>query len=57
VSELEVVRLKETYLDIPSGMTGTIVHIYPTGAVEVEFVVGDTTKVVTLKTNIIERSK
>lgn len=49
MNEHEMVRLKETYLNIPAGTTGTIIYVYQCkSAFEVEFKVGNTSKVVTI---------
>jgi len=55
VKEHDIVRLKETCIDIPAGMTGTIVHVYSNNAAyEVEFIIGNTSKVVTFNPNVLE---
>jgi len=56
MKEHDTVRLKETYLDIPAGAVGTIVHIYGCkDIVEVEFDVGDCIRVQTININLLEK--
>jgi len=47
--ELDVVTSKVDLPDVPSGTTGTVVHVYPDGkAYEVEFVVSGKSVVTTV---------
>jgi len=56
MQEFDIVRLKETYIDIPAGMEGTIIYVYKNmKAYEVEFRVGDSTKVATLTHTELEK--
>lgn len=55
MQELDIVKLKETYLSIPAGMTGTIVYAYKNMTMfEVEFSVEDVSIVATISSNKLE---
>lgn len=56
MKELDVVRLKSVFSDLPTGMTGTIVLEYDGKCFEVEFFDenGDTIDVVTTPIELLE---
>lgn len=55
LSEFSVVRLTRQIANVPAGSVGTIMHVYPYATIyEVEFTLGDTTAVETVKAEDLE---